>query len=393
MSRSDRPELPLALEKTQLAAELGLCFEGRYRIEAPLGEGGAGHVYRARHIALGRSVALKVLRKHHNERWVSRQRFEREARALGQLTHPNIVAVTDSGVDHGAPFLVMELLEGADLARRLRTEGLPAPLACRYALEALEGLAFVHERGLVHRDIKPANIFLERTAVGERVKLLDFGLARLVAPNEGAAVTRFGEVLGTPHYMAPEQVSGEAADARADVYAMGLVLYEMLTGRRAFTGDDMAVLRQQLVAAVPALEDPALAPFDALLRRATHKEPAERFANARAMREALADAVKNSSALQAGGSALGHPAGSPSPSAPRRHPTAAPHARRLAPRRGGAARGLLRAGAVLVSCLALTAIVLACGVIYLVESPGGDERRALLQRALSSALGRAEAPR
>jgi eukaryotic-like serine/threonine-protein kinase len=382
MAEADRAELPMALEQTQLASWVGLCFAGRYRVEGPLGEGGGGHVYRARHIELGRPVALKVLHKQHNERWVSRKRFEREARALGRLIHPNIVAVTDSGVDHEAPFLVMELLNGVDLARRIRSGPLPVALACRYALEALEGLAFVHEQGLVHRDIKPHNIFLESTALGERVKLLDFGLARLVTPRTDAPVTRFGEVLGTPIYMAPEQVTGEAVDARTDVYAMGLVFYEMLTGGRAFTGNEMAILQQQMVAPVPHLLAPELAPFDALIQRATRKEPAQRFADARAMRSALADLAAQ----------LAQPSpGARSRRAPAALDVSAPGAARRAPRAAG--HGLLRAGAVLLSSLALTAIVIACSIIYLVESPGGRERRALLQRALSSVLNEPEAPR
>jgi serine/threonine protein kinase len=379
MSEADRSELPMALDKTQIASWVGLCFADRYRVEGPLGEGGGGHVYRARHIALGRPVALKVLHKQHNERWVSRKRFEREARALGQLIHPNIVAVTDSGVDHEAPFLVMELLNGTDLARRLRSAPLPAALACRYALETLQGLAFVHEHGLVHRDIKPGNIFLESTAIGERVKLLDFGLARLVTTSTDAAVTRVGEVLGTPIYMAPEQVSGEAADARTDVYAMGLVFYEMLTGKRAFAGNDMAVLQQQLVAPVPRLTAPELARLDALIQRATQKDPALRFADARAMRASLADLVAELVQLNGGAR---------TPRAP--GVSVARASRRAAP---APANGLMRAGAVLLSALALTAILIACGIIYLIESPGGHERRELLQRALSSVLDAPEAPR
>jgi eukaryotic-like serine/threonine-protein kinase len=385
MSEADRPELPLALEKTQLASGPGLCFQGRYHIEASLGEGGTGHVYRARHIALGRPVALKVLRKQHNERWVSRKRFEREAHALGQLVHPNIVSVTDSGLEKDTPFLVMELLQGVDLARRLRTEPLPVALACRYALEALDGLAFVHEQGLVHRDIKPSNIFLESTAVGERIKLLDFGLARLVTPNDDGAVTRFGEMLGTPIYMAPEQVSGEAADARTDVYAMGLVFYEMLTGRRAFDGNEMAVLQKQLAEPVPALTAPEHQPFDTLIQRATRKDPAQRFPDARALRVALAGIVQQNAGLTTRHEQPSAPAralGLTQPGAPRR-----------AAGKSGAARRLLRAGAVLVSCLALAAIVLACSVIYLIESPGGKERRALLQRVFPSLSDEPVAPR
>jgi serine/threonine protein kinase len=398
MIEADPPALPLALEKTQLAAGIGLCFEGRYRTEAALGEGGVGHVYRARHIALGRAVALKVLRKQHNERWVSRKRFEREAHALGQLVHPNIVAVTDSGMENDAPFIVMELLNGTDLARRLRSGALPVELACRYALEALEGLAFVHEQGLVHRDIKPGNIFLEATAVGERVKLLDFGLARLVTPNNDAAVTSFGEMLGTPIYMAPEQVSGDAADARTDVYAMGLVLYEMLSGRRAFAGNDMTVLHQQMVAPVPDLPSSELAPFDALIRRATHKEPAQRFADARSLRVALADVVAELARRSAPHAASAPPRArseEPGPEPVTAGVAHSPRASHAAARRVAASpsNGLWRAGAVFVSCLALTAIVLACSVIYLIESPGGKERRALLQRVFPSLLSEPQAPR
>jgi serine/threonine-protein kinase len=383
----------MALATTQLAPSfVGRSVEGRYRIEAPLGDGGMGYVYRARHIALDRPVALKVLRKAHNERWVSRKRFEREGRALGQLVHPNIVSVTDFGMDQDAPFLVMELLSGQDLARRLRAGALPLPLACRYALEMLDGLAFVHERGLVHRDIKPANVFLESTALGERVKLLDFGLARLVTPSTDATVTRAGEMLGTPFYMAPEQVSGDAADARTDVYAMGHVLFEMLAGKRAFVGSEMAVLHQHMVEPMPSLPDPQLAPFDSVIQRATEKDPAQRFADARSMRDALASVAAAVAATVATGSvatASVPAASAPTVSATSAPTVSAPSARAPKPRpqrrSSRAPSGVMRVGAVLVSCIALTAILIACSVIYLVESPGGKERRALLQRVLSTA--------
>jgi len=374
--------LPLALAKTQLASFVGRSFDGRYRIEAPLGDGGVGFVYRARHIALDRPVALKVLRQQHNVARVSRKRFEREAQALGQLLHPNIVAVTDFGMDHDVPFLVMELLHGQDLARRLRAGALPVALACRYALEMLDALAFVHERGLVHRDIKPGNIFLESTAVGERVKLLDFGLARLVAPGTDAAVTRVGEMLGTPVYMAPEQVSGDAADARTDVYAMGLVLFEMLAGKRAFDGNEMAVLHRQMTEPVPALPSPGLAAFDGIIQRATAKDPAQRFADARALREALANAVASTSpsstSISASSTATGRLSAAATVRAPR---SPLPRAQRRPVR---AASRVMRVGAVLVSCIAVTAILIAGSIIYLIESPGGKERRALLQRVLST---------
>jgi serine/threonine-protein kinase len=359
---------------------MGRCFEGRYRIEAQLGDGGVGRVYRARHLRLDRPVALKVLRKQHNERWVSRQRFERESRALGQLSHPNIVAVTDSGIDVDVPFLVMELLEGQDLASLLRGGALAPRLACRYALELLEGLAFVHQHGLVHRDIKPGNVFLERLEAGvERVKLLDFGLARLVVPSKDASVSRYGEMLGTPTYMAPEQITGERVDARTDVYAVGLLLFEMFAGRRAFSGSEAELLGQQLTAPVPRLREllpdaASLSALDEVIQRAVQKDANARFSDARAMATALAAAA----------------AELPAPGARR---TPAPAARSRRPRQRRAGSGVLRAAALLVSCVAALAIVLASGVIYLLDSPRGDERRELFQRVLSSLLDEhSEAP-
>jgi serine/threonine protein kinase len=359
---------------------VGRCFEGRYRIEAPLGDGGVGRVYRARHLRLDRPVALKVLHKQHNERWVSRQRFEREARALGQLSHPHIVAVTDSGIDGDVPFLVMELLNGQDLTASLRSGALAPALACRYAIELLEGLAFVHEHGLVHRDIKPGNVFLERAQHGvERVKLLDFGLARLVVPSTDASVSRYGEVLGTPAYMAPEQITAEAIDARTDVYAVGLLLFEMLAGRRAFSGSDSEILGQQLVDPLPRLPEvlrgtPQLCRLDDVVQRATQKEPSQRFPDARAMATALA----------AAGAELASPSAGRSLVSERRAAGGSRH--RARPGHPDAVGRWLRASAVVISCVALIAIGIAGSIIYLLSSPGGEERRVLVQRVLSSLL-------
>jgi eukaryotic-like serine/threonine-protein kinase len=351
---------------------IGTCLQGRYRIEAQLGAGGVGKVYRARHLGLDRSVALKVLRKQHNEHWGSRQRFEREARALGTLIHPHIVAVTDFGIEGDVPFLVMELLEGESLESRLRAGPLDAELAYRCAHELLAGLAFVHERGLVHRDIKPGNIFLERTEQGPRLKLLDFGLAKLVVAGTDANLTRSGEVFGTPAYMAPEQVTGEAIDARADVYAAGLVLFEIFAGRRPFIGSDSELLRQQLVDPLPRLGDvrPGVLgseQLDSLLLRATHKEQKQRFAAAGEMAAAF--------------EAL----------APRRATGKARSRRPAAPRRSRVG-AVLRAGAVLLCGVALAAIVLAGGVIYLLGSPDGASHRVLLQRALAPLMDERAAP-
>jgi serine/threonine-protein kinase len=362
---------------------IGKCIQGRYRIEEQLGVGGVGTVYRAVHLALGRAVALKVLRKQHNERWVSRKRFEREAHALAQVTHPHIVGISDCGMDEDVPFLVMELLEGESLEARLRRGPLAPALACRFGLELLDGLAFIHERGLVHRDIKPGNVFLERAQGGERLKILDFGLAKLVVGSAEASVTRSGEVLGTPAYMSPEQVTGGVSDARTDVYAVGLLVFEMIAGRRPFQGGESEVLRQQLVEPMPLLSEVlpeacSRPELDAVLQRATHKEKEQRFADAKSMAIALGNAQP-----QTGGST--RPA-----SLDARAPAQLRAARRRPARRGSLLGRVLRGGAVLVSGLALAAIVIAAGLIYWLDSPEGESRRVLVKRALPSLLEEAK---
>jgi serine/threonine-protein kinase len=246
-------------------------------------------------------------------------------------------------------------------------------------LQLLEGLAFVHEHGLVHRDIKPGNLFLERTAQGgERLKLLDFGLAKLLAPSQDAAVTLSGEVFGTPAYMPPEQITGEAIDARSDVYAVGLVAFEMIAGRRAFRGHESELLRQQLVEPVPSLEQLKRAPelaLDEWLQRATAKEKNQRFPSAREMSQALRALL---------------PAVPPRTSASRvsaSRVSGLPVVRARVQRRPGAASATgsaLRAGALLVCVLALAAIVVAGAVIVSLDGPRADSRRALLKRAIAS---------
>jgi eukaryotic-like serine/threonine-protein kinase len=225
---------------------------GPYQIAGLLGAGGMGEVYRAHDPRLGRDVAVKVL----PAVWVSdadrRERFEREARAVAALNHPNITAIHDVGTDAGVPFIVSELLEGATL-RELMTPGAPWPVrkAVEVALSIAHGLAAVHARGIVHRDLKPENVFIGRDGV---VKLLDFGLARITLMSSSAAdvptleATGAGTILGTPGYMAPEQVRGLPADHRTDIFACGVMLLEMLSGRRAFaagsTADIMTAIHQ-----------------------------------------------------------------------------------------------------------------------------------------------------
>ena len=201
-----------------------------------------GEVYRARDPRLGRDVAVKVLPVSFAADTERLRRFEQEARAVAALNHPNILAIYDIGTREGAPFIVSELLEGESLRKRLSGAALPVRKAIEYAVQIAQGLAAAHEKGIVHRDLKPENVFVTRDG---RVKILDFGLAKLMQPeHEGAETishqTEAGVVLGTVGYMSPEQVRGKPADQRSDLFSFGAILYEMLSGRRAFHGETAA---------------------------------------------------------------------------------------------------------------------------------------------------------
>ncbi|HEY3172567.1 MAG TPA: serine/threonine-protein kinase, partial [Thermoanaerobaculia bacterium] len=213
---------------------------GPYEIVAPLGAGGMGEVYRARDARLGRDVAVKVLPASFSNDTDRLRRFEQEARAAGVLNHPNVTAVYDIGTVDGAPYVVTELLEGETLRSRLAGGPLAPRRAIEYSIQIAHGLAAAHEKGIVHRDLKPENLFVTRDG---RVKILDFGLAKLTQPERGGpqtslptetAGTEPGVVMGTLGYMSPEQVRGKPADARSDIFAFGAILYEMLSGQRAF---------------------------------------------------------------------------------------------------------------------------------------------------------------
>src|ERR1044071_5484137 len=220
----------------------------QYTIVSKIGEGGMGEVYRARDAKLGRDVAIKVLPASLSENADRLNRFEQEAQAAGVLNHPNILSIFHIGTHEGAPYIVSELLEGETLRERLGTHASGVPLPQRnvidYALQIASGLAAAHEKGIVHRDIKPDNIFITND---ERVKILDFGLAKLsgetVTGSEDATrkvLTNPGVVMGTVGYMSPEQVRGENADYRSDIFSFGAILHEMLIGHRAFKRETMA---------------------------------------------------------------------------------------------------------------------------------------------------------
>jgi serine/threonine-protein kinase len=267
---------------------------GPYEIVSPLGAGGMGEVYKARDPRLGRDVAIKVLPASFATDASRLHRFEQEARAVAALSHPNILAIFDIGAgDH--PYLVTELLEGETLRATIERGPLGLKRTTDVALQLVAGLAAAHGRGIVHRDLKPDNIFLTRDGV---VKILDFGLAKQGARSAGEAgeagltiaATSAGLILGTVGYMAPEQVRGETADPRADLFAVGTIIYEMVSGQRAFHGDSpadtmSAVLREQppdlvLRTGTP----PALA---RIVRRCLEKDSSERFQSARDLRFAI----------------------------------------------------------------------------------------------------------
>ena len=253
---------------------------GHYAVLHKLGEGGMGIVYAARDERLHRTVALKTMSSFADDE-TGRKRFWREARAAASVNHPNICQIYEIGDDSGVLFIAMELLEGEVLSERLRRGPLSAAEAVQVALGMLAALSALHSRGIVHRDLKPSNVFL--TAHG--VKLVDFGLARPELEeslNTVTGVTRAGMVVGTPRYMAPEQAIGEPVDARADLFAAGTILFEMLAGRPAFAGRTIVeVLHATRYEQPPALSgSPAVAAVDRVIRRALSKRPGERPASA-----------------------------------------------------------------------------------------------------------------
>ena len=260
---------------------------GHYAITQKLGEGGMGVVYAARDERLERIVAVKTMSSVGRDE-TARKRFWREARAAASVNHPNICQIYEIGEDGDELFIAMELLEGESLAERLRRGPLTVSQAKPVALGILAALSALHARGIIHRDLKPSNVFL--TAHG--VKLLDFGLAR---PELGRSLasetelTRPGIVIGTPRYMAPELVTGETIDARADLFAAGAILFEMLAGRPAFVGRTVVeILHATLHEQPPALTgSPAIAAVDRVIRRALAKRPADRPASAEVMAEEL----------------------------------------------------------------------------------------------------------
>jgi len=268
---------------------------GPYEIVAPLGEGGMGEVYRARDSRLDRSVAIKVVCLATSDAG-RLLRFEQEARSIAALSHPNILAIFDVGTHDDTPYLVTELLEGETLRERLNKGPLPVRKAVQIGSQIAHALAAAHERGIIHRDLKPENIFLTKDG---QTKLLDFGLAKMEAAAAGSgsdsvtrlsAATQPGVVMGTVGYMSPEQVRGDVADHRSDIFSFGAVLYEMLGGKRAFAADSSV----ETMTAILKSEPPEISPeakiplgLDRIVRHCLEKNPDDRFQSARDLTFAL----------------------------------------------------------------------------------------------------------
>ena len=264
---------------------------GAYEIVGPLGKGGMGEVYRAKDTRLGREVAVKVLPEHLAENAEVLRRFEREAKTLAALSHPNILTIHDVGTEQSISFVVMELLEGETLRARIAQSALSWEKALQLAIPVAEGLAAAHSKGVIHRDLKPENVFLTSDV---RVKILDFGLARFKPPVSQeelkelptqSRATEAGVVLGTVPYMSPEQVRGESVDARTDIFAFGCLLYEMITARRAFSGNSNAEVTAAILRDEPATLASSVKEIpqelDHVIAHCLEKNPDQRFQSAR----------------------------------------------------------------------------------------------------------------
>lgn len=276
---------------------VGRTINGRFRVLQRLGQGGMGSVYLAEQVGLGNRVALKFLNPAFSQDREIVQRFLNEAKSYARVAHPNAVGVHELSQDEqGHLYISMEYVEGEDLKRVLEKLGrLPVPDAVDITLQVAEVLAHAHAMGVVHRDLKPENIMVRRGLRSYHVKVLDFGIARFTAEN-AARITTQGTVTGTPRYMAPEQVESREVDARADIYSLGLVLFELLTGRAAFDGTSInEIMRKQLSQPTPRLEEvaPELGSpvLEAVLQKATAKNRVERYPSMEAFAADLSNAM------------------------------------------------------------------------------------------------------
>jgi eukaryotic-like serine/threonine-protein kinase len=270
---------------------IGTVLSGRYRLEAKLGSGGMSTVYLAKDTTLDRPVAVKVMHREMSEQADQLERFRQEARAVAKLSHPNVVAVIDAGEDGGYPYIVFEYVEGETLKARINRVGaLDVQEALAYAIEIGRGLTVAHARNMVHRDIKPQNVLIDAEG---RAKLTDFGISRQL---EKDGLTATGRVLGTTDYVAPEQAMGRGADQRSDIYSLGVVLFEMLSGHVPFQADSqVGVAMKHVNEELPDVqgERPEISAATALVvERATSKDPARRYADIGEMIDDLSTALE-----------------------------------------------------------------------------------------------------
>jgi serine/threonine-protein kinase len=270
---------------------IGSVMDGRYRIEQRIGDGGMGVVYRATHVALKKSFALKVIRADRSTDPNIVQRFLREARAASVIGHPNIVNINDFGTNEdGSAYLAMEFLDGVTLAQAMQDGPIPFARALEIFIQIAGALEAAHEQGIVHRDLKPENIMVMRAGKqNEFVKVLDFGIAKV--KNAAAKITQTGLVFGTPHYMSPEQAAGQPVDHRSDIYSLGVIMYQVLAGELPFAAETlMALMTKHMFEPAPSLRDGGHAvpsSLDAIVGRCLQKKPELRHASMRELESDL----------------------------------------------------------------------------------------------------------
>jgi serine/threonine protein kinase len=334
---------------------IGTVLSGRYRLESKLGSGGMSTVYLAEDETLQRAVAVKVLHAEISNDPDQLERFRREARAVAQLSHPNVVAVIDAGQDHGHPYIVFEYIEGETLKQRIERLGqLPLDESAAYAIEVGRGLATAHSRNLVHRDVKPQNVLIDPDG---RAKVTDFGIARSL---EAKGLTATGRVLGTTDYVAPEQAMGQSIDARSDVYSLGVLLYEMLTGEVPFHAEtQVGVAMKHVNEPLPDVQSrrpEVSAALAAVVEAGTAKDPDDRYRSMAAMLRDLESALEVE--VSRAGKSTGEVTTVLDSVPPRR--------RRIFTRRGMSIAGIL---------LVLAAAAAAVAIVVITSESGGEDKQ------------------